>query len=303
MLPIYCIPTVWNDDDATDRPGSVNFKLQRRSLDPKGDWEAYGDEKGYKLSEDDIIHEKVKNEEGDFINTTTSWAMKFTDLPAGYEYRVSEETIDSDDQYHYTITSGTTLDTDDKTIATDTITNTLNWSLKKTNSPEEGENAAFLEGAEFKLEKMEEGGSRTLIATGTSGADGMVTWIPQKINPDSKETYDLQNLNGTYVLTETKAPSGYQLLKSASWTLTFDSNGMLTSATGSEDKFDTYISKANGNAADGIVVTLKNDLLYELPETGGSGTYWYTFSGALLMMGAALIVYREKRKREVLLRK
>ena len=53
----------------------------------------------------------------------------------------------------------------------------------------------------------------------------------------------------------------------------------------------------------GVVVALENDLLYELPETGGSGTYWYTVSGALLMMGAALIVYRQKRKREVLLRK
>lgn len=299
----FIVKKVWNDDDATDRPGSVNFKLQRRSLKPEGDWEAYGDENGYRLSADDIIHEKVENEEGVLINTTTSWAMEFTDLPARYEYRVSEERIDSSNQYHYTITSGTTLDTDGKTINTSTITNTLNWSLKKTNSPEEGENAAFLELAEFKLEKMEQGDSRTLIATGTSGADGMVTWTPEKISTDPDETYDLQNLSGTYVLTETKAPSGYQLLKSASWTLTFDNNGMLTSATGSEDKFDTYISIADGNATDGIVVTLKNDLLYELPETGGSGTYWYTVSGALLMMGAALIVYREKRKREVLLRK
>lgn len=303
----FIVKKVWNDDNAADRPGSVNFKLQRRELNqegkPEGDWVAYGDEKGYKLSADDIIHEKVENEEGDFINTTTSWAMEFTDLPAGYEYRVSEERIDSSNQYHYTITSGTTLDTDDETIATDTITNTLNWSLKKTNSPEEGENAAFLEGAEFKLEKMGEGGSTTLIATGTSGADGMVTWTPEKINSDPDETYNMQNLSGTYVLTETKAPSGYQLLKSASWTLTFDGNGRLTNVAGSDDKFDTYISIADGNAADGIVVTLKNDLLYELPETGGSGTYWYTFSGALLMMGAALIVYREKRKREVLLRK
>ena len=299
----FIVKKVWNDDDATDRPGSVNFKLQRRLLNqegkPEGDWEAYGDKNGYRLSADDIIHERVWNEEEkEFINTTTSWAMKFTDLPAGYEYRVSEETIDSNNQYHYTITSGTTLDTDDKTIATDTITNTLNWSLKKTNSPEGNDAAVALQDATFELKQGD-----TLIATGTSGADGMVTWIPEEINSNSDETYNMQNLSGTYVLTETKAPSGYQLLKSASWTLTFDSNGKLTNVAGSDSKFDTYISKADGNATDGIVVTLKNDLLYELPETGGSGTYWYTLSGTLLMMGAALIVYREKRKREVLLRK
>ena len=48
---------------------------------------------------------------------------------------------------------------------------------------------------------------------------------------------------------------------------------------------------------------INNCRVYELPESGGPGIYWYTFSGALLMMGAALIVYRQKRKREVLLKK
>lgn len=290
----FVVKKVWNDDNAADRPGSVNFKLQRRLKDSSDDtaWEEYGDSNGYNLSKDNTIHETV-----DGNKVITSWAMKFTNLPAGYEYRVYEETISSSNQYHYTITSGTTQDTDGKQIATNVITNTLNWSLKKTNSPEGDETAAVLQGATFELKKGD-----TLIARGTSGENGVVDWISETDN-STGEKYNLQNLNGTYTLTETKAPSGYQLLKSASWTLTFDENGMLTGATGSEAAFNSYISKANGTAADGIVVTLKNDLLYELPETGGPGVHWYTLGGTLLMAGAALIVYRQKRKREVLLRK
>ena len=55
--------------------------------------------------------------------------------------------------------------------------------------------------------------------------------------------------------------------------------------------------------SNGTVLTVKNNILYDLPSAGGPGIYWYTLSGTLLMAGAVLIVYREKRKREVLLRK
>ena len=270
----------WNDGGIQDRPDGIQFELQYKGKDDS-EWKKYGT---YSLLEEDVIYDENGEIKG-------NWQKTITGLPAQYEYRVKEVNVPG--QYHSEVTPE--KGGKDTTF---TITNTLNWSLKKTNSPEGDETAVALQGATFELKKGD-----TLIATGRSGADGMVTWNPQQISSGSQDTYDLQNLEGTYVLTETKAPSGYQLLKSASWKLTFDSNGKLTNVAGSDSKFDTYISIANGNATDGIVVTLKNDLLYELPETGGSGTYWYTFSGALLMMGAALIVYREKRKREVLLRK
>ena len=269
----------WNDGEIQDRPDGIQFELQYKGKDDS-EWKTYGT---YSLLEEDVIYDENGEIEG-------NWQKTITGLPAQYEYRVVE--IDVATGYHSKVEKSN----DDTN--TFTITNTLNWSLKKTNSPEGNDAAVALQDATFELKQGD-----TLIATGTSGADGMVTWTPQKIDPDSKEIYDLQNLNGTYVLTETKAPSGYQLLKSASWTLTFDENGMLTEAIGSKEDFDSYISKADGTAADGIVVTLENDLLYELPETGGPGVHWYTLSGTLLMAGAALIVYRQKRKRGVLLRK
>ena len=47
------------------------------------------------------------------------------------------------------------------------------------------------------------------------------------------------------------------------------------------------------------VIKVKNDTLYDLPETGGIGIFWYTIGGMLLMMAAALVLYKRK-CREVL---
>ena len=58
-----------------------------------------------------------------------------------------------------------------------------------------------------------------------------------------------------------------------------------------------------GTSTSTIILKIKNKVLYNLPSAGGPGIYWYTLSGTLLMAGAALIVYRQKRKQEVLLRK
>ena len=54
-------------------------------------------------------------------------------------------------------------------------------------------------------------------------------------------------------------------------------------------------------STDGLVLTYTfyNDEIYKLPETGGAGVYWYTISGMLLMMGASLILYKNRRRQAV----
>ena len=49
------------------------------------------------------------------------------------------------------------------------------------------------------------------------------------------------------------------------------------------------------------VITVQNEVIYELPSTGGSGIYWYSICGMLLMMAAAWIIYKNK-CREVLVK-
>ena len=112
----------------------------------------------------------------------------------------------------------------------------------------------------------------------------MITWVPAK-------GVDLNALDGTYTIKETKAPDGYTVNKSV-WTVKFD-KGLLVEFGGNEE---------TGTADDGVVIKLENEKLYELPETGGSGIYWYMLGGVLLMMAGSLLVYK-KRRGEVLRRK
>ena len=59
------------------------------------------------------------------------------------------------------------------------------------------------------------------------------------------------------------------------------------------------VSYNKSESDDVYVITVTNDMLYDLPKTGGIGIFWYTIGGMLLMMAAALVLYKRK-CREVL---
>src|SRR5699024_7478006 len=101
---------------------------------------------------------------------------------------------------------------------------------------------------------------------------------------------------GEYRLEEIAAPSGY-VLSEVEWTVKIAKNGRLSWIKENEKELSPV---EQGNT---YVFYYENVMLYELPSAGGPGIYWYTLGGTLLMAGAALIVYRQKRKREVLLKK
>lgn len=199
----------------------------------------------------------------------TPWSKVIHDLPVTYEYKVEEVEAEGREGYLTDVTS------DGDTF---TITNTLKWSAKKVSEQWDDETVKNLEGAEFELKS-----GSTVIATGKSGSDGNIVWTLQ-----SGQNVDLQKLDGEYTVVETKAPEGY-MIHEGGWTLTF-SNGLLTMLDGEE---------VQGTATDGVVLSLSNKQLYELPETGGIGIFWYTIGGMLLMMAAALVLYKRK-CREVL---
>lgn len=163
-----------------------------------------------------------------------------------------------------------------------TITNTKNTQkikILKTRHAE-GTSDIYLEGAEFTL--LDNNGKQVTIGTNTngtyiSGKDGLVL--------EGDITY------GTYILTEVKAPSGYTKLADPI-TVTVNDDGITVS-----ENTNVKIEKQNNT----YIITVANNLLYELPHTGGTGIFLYMIGGMLLMGAAAWILYKNKR-REVLKR-
>ena len=166
------------------------------------------------------------------------------------------------------------------------ITNTLDgtvikWEFRKESTSAKGKG---LSGASFVLRKKDD--LLTDVATGNSmDPDGKIIWELKDKN------MEWNSLTGDYVITETNAPEGF-LRSATSWEVKLV-NGIPNIDT------EKYEAIRKAEESDGIVFYIANTPLYSLPESGGSGIYWYMFSGLLLMAGAALMTYK-KRCREVL---
>ena len=151
-----------------------------------------------------------------------------------------------------------------------------------------------LEGAKFTLYKG-------------SMLDGKINW---ESNPVSGyEKFDISsskvelNLSaGYYKLKETEAPVGYHVLDDEiAFKVEKRNVSLINQITGETLESEPEMWKLD-NTGGKIVLHIKNDMIYELPQSGGTGIYWYLFGGMLLMMAASLVVYK-KRRREVLERK
>ncbi len=129
------------------------------------------------------------------------------------------------------------------------------------------------------------GGLVNQVFYGKSDNEGKIIWYQ-----DEDFSQLLPKIpTGIYTLAETKAPAGYAL-SSEKWTVNVMDGKLvdISSASGQEIEREEE---------DNIVyLYYKNEVIYELPDAGGRGIYWYMSSGMLLMAAAALITYRNKRK-------
>lgn len=141
----------------------------------------------------------------------------------------------------------------------------------------------FLSGAEFQLFNDEK------TYYGKSNENGLVEWY-NDADFSGEKVEKLEK--GSYTLKETKAPNLYAV-SDEEWTVEITHDGDLKTIQNKEGK------KLQGELdADGKTYKyyFDNVMLYELPESGGTGIFVYTIGGTLLLMAAALLIYKMKRE-------
>ena len=148
-----------------------------------------------------------------------------------------------------------------------------------------------LTGAIFELQSTTD---ETVKYYGKSVDAGIVEWYPNYQNNDVSGEKTGKLPTGTYTLKEIKAPTGYTLSNNT-YTLQITKTGALKAV------------KVNGTELTPTLqggkyqILIENAVIYNLPNSGGSGIYWFSICGMLLMMAAAWIIYKNK-CREVLVK-
>ncbi len=274
-----------------DKDAQINIKVKKEWVGDKQEerpenvtvW-LYQDDKKY----DEAI-----------LNSSNQWQDIFENLPIyekdkdgtivkKYEYTVKEAKIGDTvvdengnaEGYQSSVTSG--IDTDGSIIFT--ITNSKDWQIVKVSH---NSNDLKLEGAIFKLTKND----NEFTVYGASDGKGVVRWYKKYENQNCSEPYEEAFETGIYTLEEIKAPSGYAKSEET-WTIQITDGRVeqIVSSVG-----NTIITSDNPKGGKETYY-FKNTPLYELPSAGGTGTFVYTIGGTLLLMAAALLLYKMKRK-------
>lgn len=155
-----------------------------------------------------------------------------------------------------------------------------------------GEDKKALKGAAFKLEKSYKDGSTKLVDEFTAG---------------DATSFTFSGLDdGTYTLTETATPEGYNSIKPVTFTVTADHKIVW----GNTDQRTDILTSVNGNKASGEIAftfatddnkDLSTDIVNvkgsNLPETGGMGTTILYAAGAAIVLVAAFGIAFAVRRR------
>ena len=148
-----------------------------------------------------------------------------------------------------------------------------------------------LAGAIFELQSTTD---TSVKYYGKSGDAGIVEWYQKYQNNDVSDEITGNLQPGTYTLKEIKAPTGY-VLSSNTYTLQITKTGALKAVKVNNTELTPELQGGK------YQILIENAVIYNLPNSGGSGIYWFSICGMLLMMAAAWIIYKNK-CREVLVK-
>lgn len=161
-----------------------------------------------------------------------------------------------------------------------------NLDLKKTDN-----NGTNLNGAKFELKKKDSQGNWSPVQDGYNNFE---------VLNSGENSVELKKLtSGYYKLKEITAPTGYMVLSSEIYFKVAQGNVTLTDAQGKdliEDSAHPMWSLATDSETP--VLTIENQKVYSLPNSGGPGTYGFTISGVAILATALLLFINNKRREE-----
>lgn len=180
---------------------------------------------------------------------------------------------------------------DGNTTTTPSETKTYTWDVDVFKYTKDGETEKPLANARFTLskddkgtnpialirEKDNQGNDTNTYRVAKTGETDTVT----EITTNDSGRFTIEGLDsGTYYLTETAAPKGYNKL-AAPITIVIGENGVVNGTT---------------DAPQGVgEVKVLNQTGNELPSTGGMGTTIFYVLGSILLIGAAVLLITKKR--------
>lgn len=221
------------------------------------------------------------------LNEANGWKNEFTNIPVGSEdkFIVKENMTDDQSSYYESTITG-----DGKTRFT--ITNTLKVTSFTIQKVDENTKDP-LEGARFELrEAVVDGDTWSDQEHGkTYYPDGNKDFLTEE---DGKATFNDIPF-GNYLLYETKAPAGYKLPKDPVRVTV--KAGMVTLMNVSGDKIGEVVLPTEGESTSQPDVTIPNKENDKLPVAGGAGTLWFTGGGLALAGAAALLYFKQRRKK------
>ena len=167
----------------------------------------------------------------------------------------------------------------------DSQTKTYTWDVDVFKYTMDRNSEKALAGATFTLSKNSDGSNPiALVSEGNNvyrvaktGETGTVT----EITTDATGRFTIKGLDaGTYYLTETAAPAGYNKL-AGSVTIVIGENGVVNGTTEAPQGVDE--------------VKVLNQSGTELPSTGGMGTTLFYLLGSFMVLAAVVLLVTKKR--------
>ncbi len=221
------------------------------------------------------------------LKEANGWKDQFANIPVGSEdkFIVKENMTDDQSSYYESTITG-----DGKTGFT--IINTLkvtSFTIQKvdvnTKNP--------LADARFELREAAVNGDTW------SDQEHGKTYYPDGnkdflTSSDGKATFNDIPF-GNYLLYETKAPAGYKLPKDPV-RVTVEA-GMVTLMNVNGETIGTVTPPTEGESTSQPDVTIPNKENDKLPVAGGAGTLWFTGGGLALAGAAALLYFKQRRKK------